>query len=369
MTMAMSAAELRARAKNSPASSLIDPNVKLPAAVVRASELAEQRSKEINGEPDNAPPPDALQIPDPNAPPPAEPPAEPQPQSQPQSSADTPDEQPKKPVAPDSWEHKFLGMQGRFNAERQRNTQLADRVAVLEGMLADMQSVQASAPAPVPPPVSKLVTDKDLEDYGPDMIDLIGRRAQEIADVATADLRAQVADLSQRVQGTQARVERKTKEDTHRYMDEHLPNWKELNSDQAFLHWVALPDVYSGVSRKKLLNDAYQQFDAPRMLRIFQGFLSDEAASAPALSSAAPSAPQPQPQPKVGLEQFAAPGRARTPAAATAPAEKPFIKSSEITAFYTQVRTGHYAGRDDEKNRLEAEIFAAQREGRVLLGQ
>jgi hypothetical protein len=61
---------------------------------------------------------------------------------------------------------------------------------------------------------------------------------------------------------------------------------------------------------------------------------------------------------------LAAPGRAKS-AAAAAPAEKPFFTSAQITRFYADVNSGKYRGREADKAKLEAQIFDAQREGRI----
>ena len=100
-------------------------------------------------------------------------------------------------------------------------------------------------------------------------------------------------------------------------------------------------------------------------------FLSEEAAVDPATltpgnlgdGSGNPTRPV---TPKVSLERLAAPGRAKTAAApSAAPAEKPIFTRAQIADFYAQSTAGKFRGNLAEKARIEAEIFAAQREGRV----
>lgn len=108
--------------------------------------------------------------------------------------------------------------------------------------------------------------------------------------------------------------------------------------------------------------DAFEKADGQRVLRFFQGFLSDEAATGPATTQTEP------PNGKVPLETFAAPGRAKAPAAsvAIAPVEKETITHAQIAAFYSDVQRGRFRGNEAEKDRLEAMIFEAQAEGRVV---
>ena len=76
--------------------------------------------------------------------------------------------------------------------------------------------------------------------------------------------------------------------------------------------------------------------------------------------------PQPaEPNGKLSLESFAAPGRAKTSAASSAPVEKPLITRAQISQFYADSASGKYRGREAEKNQLEAMIFDAEREGRI----
>jgi hypothetical protein len=135
-----------------------------------------------------------------------------------------------------------------------------------------------------------------------------------------------------------------------------------LNSNSDFLDWLRLPDPYSGAIRHDMLKAAYAQGDARRVLAFFNGFLAEEAVVAPAGQEPDVSVTK---VPKVPLASLAAPGRAKTAASASAPAEKPIITRSQIAAFYADLAAGKYRGRDAEKNKAEAIIFEAQRDGRI----
>ena len=145
-------------------------------------------------------------------------------------------------------------------------------------------------------------------------------------------------------------------------LDEKLPNWRDLNTNEEFLSWLQLPDAYSGDIRHNMLKAAYAQGNAHRVLAFFNGFLAEEAAVAPAQGEPDYSTTTVS---KVPLQNFAAPGRAKTAASASAPAEKLNISRAQVASFYADVAAGRYRGRDAEKNKLEAQIFEAQREGRI----
>ena len=128
-----------------------------------------------------------------------------------------------------------------------------------------------------------------------------------------------------------------------------------------FIEWLSLPDPYSGDIRHNMLKAAWERRDVPRVAAFFKGFLAEEAAYRPASQET----PAGRPAGKVSLESFAAPGRAKTAAATSAPAEKPLITSAQISKFYADCDAGRYDGREEEKARFEKSIFEAQREGRI----
>jgi hypothetical protein len=92
-------------------------------------------------------------------------------------------------------------------------------------------------------------------------------------------------------------------------------------------------------------------------------------------------APQAQPQPSSppnpqgngaapSLEEFAAPGRARTaPAPQSGPGGDPeYITTGDIADFYAKRTAGRFKGREAEAEAFERRIFAAENAGRVRPG-
>jgi hypothetical protein len=59
-----------------------------------------------------------------------------------------------------------------------------------------------------------------------------------------------------------------------------------------------------------------------------------------------------------------APGRSRS--SPPAGQNQQTYTTADISKFYDDVRKGVFKGRDEEKNRLERDIFSAQQEGRIL---
>jgi outer membrane murein-binding lipoprotein Lpp len=333
----------------------IDPNVKVPAAVLAAAARSEELLKAQTEPQGEAPPEEAS--------------AETSPEV---TNSDTnfsksADEAPqvkdvKAPVSQESWEHRYNSMKGRFDQSQANVQRLSQEVSQLHRLMAEMQATH-SAPAQADTKFDRLVTPEEESDYGSEFLGVVGKKAKEELTPEIKALRAKIAELEGRVQGVTSSVVQDAREKMYQTLDSQLPNWRELNSNPEFLSWLNLPDAYSGAIRKELLNAAYQRNDALRVAAFFKGFISDEAATNPAGSSlereVTPRGNKPS------LETLAAPGRAKTAAPAGGPAEKPFFTTAQITQFYSAVNRGEYRGREDEQKQIENQIFAAQREGRI----
>jgi hypothetical protein len=344
----------------------VDPDVKIPPAVKAAAERAEAAQRQ------------AYNIPDPNQPPQDPPaPASPQPPAPPQKTPlqETPPQEPPAPQVaetgtPDSWENRFKAEQGRNRKMKELLEGANTRIDALENLLSEARRAPP-APTPAAAPsaaaiVASAITDKEREELGPEMIGIMERiAAASVAPYANQinELKSTNQDLASRLNGTATSVARSSRATMMAALDSALPNWKEVNVLPEFKAWLALPDPLFGVIRNSRLQEAWEQNDTTSVLAFFKGFVSELATVAPNDPvSLTPPALQPD---KGKLESLAAPGRARTPAQTTPPAEKQIITTADIDAFYAAKRRGDYVGREQLFNELEQELFLAQREGRV----
>lgn len=328
----------------------IDPNVKIPDAVKALGAAAEELHKQaynVEGAEDA---------------PPAEEAASELPTEKP-LTADAPKEEPKvtPQVTDESWEHRYNSMKGRFDRAQQQLTSQAERIASMERLISTMQ---ASAPQPTKSDelrAERLITPEEEADYGPDFLQVVGKKAKEELLPVIKKYEDKIAGLEAQLKGVGTYVQQDAQGRMMEALDRDVSGWREQNVNPEFLQWLALPDPYSGDIRHNMLKVAWERHDAPRVAAFFKGFLAEEAAYRGPASSETPASPAG----KVPLENFAAPGRAKTAAATSAPAEKPIITSAQISKFYADVASGRYNGRDEEKARFEKQIFEAQREGRI----
>jgi hypothetical protein len=256
-------------------------------------------------------------------------------------------------------------MKGRFDQSQRTVGSLQQQLSELGDELIRTQQLitqprQQQQPNTPPQPV-RVLTDEDRANYGPELLDVIQRAAREAIEPEINQVRQQNRNIAQRV-ATQ------TQQGVYQTLSAEIPNWNEINNSPRFKAWCRLPDLYSGVVRGKLLMDAFQAANAPRVVAFFRGFLAEEVATGqqPDPSGQQQQEPAPARQPAIPLETLAAPGRAKPATGNTpAPADKPIYTRAQVAGFYDDVRKGVYAGRDEDKKRDEALIFAAQREGRI----
>jgi hypothetical protein len=335
-----------------------DPDVKVPAAILAAAARADAiHAATYNTVVEPAADPAVV----PAAADPATVPAA----AAPAVTTEVTDPAPVVPVAPPNFEHMYNSMKGRHSTLERQLTALTSRLTETQSLLSTMQA----APAAVSPDLDpkSFLTKEQRAEYGEEFVDVVQRAARELLAPQLSALRQTVDGLDKRTKATDASTLAANRTAMYSELNRVIPDWKVINNDQNFINWLALPDTYSNAIRHDLLSAAYEGCDAPRVLAFFNGFLAEEAATTPRPLAPALTPPVVPAALKVPLEQFAAPGRAKTTAALDggAPVEKPTFTRAQITAFYAESNSGGFRGREAEKARIEAAIFDAQRDGRI----
>jgi hypothetical protein len=266
--------------------------------------------------------------------------------------------QPAAPLQPDNWEHRYLSMKGRYDQSQSTMAGMQEQMAEMGNELSRMTAMLNSGQRPQEPTPASLVTDKDVETYGPELVDFTRRAAQ-------AAVAPKITAIQQENQRLRQALQRQGATHVYGELDTAIPNWREINTDPRFVQYLRLRDVYSGEVRGRLLRAAFAAADAPRILAFFNGFLREEQATG--------QRPAPQPLPAantaprvaaVPLETLAAPG-VRPATDLQQPADKPIFTHRQIAEFYSHQGRARYVGRDEDRRKDELEIFAAQREGRI----
>ena len=129
-------------------------------------------------------------------------------------------------------------------------------------------------------------------------------------------------------------------------LKELVPDYMTVNDDPAFHQFLAQFDPQTGKQRQQALTEAQQALDADGVAALFNAFKQQ----AQAQSESRNQIPEDQIDPESS--------RASDP-----PKGQHIWTRDEITAFYKDKVSGKYS--QDEAQRLEADIFKAQQEGRV----
>lgn len=276
------------------------------------------------------------------------------------------------PEAPveESWEQRARSAAGRLDQALNANSLLSRRIGELEQQIGLLRlngtTAQPSTP-PAPPPKPQLINPEERTDYGDEFFDVVGRRAREEFMPELDMLGERLKRLETGQQGIGQIIAKTQQRGVYEALHEEVPNWNEINHHPLFHQWLAFPDPYSGMQRHDLLKDAFARNDTNRVLAFFQGFLSEATGTPPEASGqeyAAPPLSNGQASERPSLEDFAAPGRARS-APQTLPPEKPVYSQAQIAKLSEEKRRGTWRGREAELEAIERDIFRAQHEGRI----
>ena len=330
----------------------------IPKQVQKQSEEVQELYKQINGQTEEAQataeaaPEEAVN--DVAEPIPSDSVEEQAPQSEPQEQVESGDQEPKEA----DWQQKYRSLQGMYNADVPRlnaeNRDLASRVSQLEGLLSNMNEPAQQTPVQS----EKLITDDDVKEYG-DSIAVMRKAAREEVAQEIAQLRQQVGQLQgvlPQVQQVQAQQKKSGEQTFWNTIASEVPNWSDINNDPDFQSWLLAIDPLTGISRQTYLEDAQKNLDASRVVNFFRTW---EGATGKTNTAQVDRTTQ-----QSQLQKQVAPGRSRNNGVKASGQNRTYTQN-DIKEFYADVRKGKYKGRDDERGRIERDIFAAQQEGRI----
>lgn len=262
------------------------------------------------------------------------------------------------PPAPmEPWEQRYKSLQGQFNS---MVPQLQGEIKVLSQRLQQaMDELAATKAKPVE--ITPKVTDKDVEVFGAELVDMSRRAAQEAAEATIAQQRAYyepvIEKLNQRIADMQSQLgnvnETVAQNATDRYyadLVKQVPDWEALNTDARFLAWLAEVDPMYGEPRQNALDRSYQILDASRTAAVFKAYRAT-------LDVVAPRA-----NPRDELSAQVSPSRAATQPQQQAPQGRSF-SGRDIEQFYENKRRGRYT--PEVAHQLETEINDAIVHGRI----
>lgn len=268
------------------------------------------------------------------------------------------------------WKQKYSVLKGKYDAEVPRLSQdvrdANSRITNLEDKITGL----ATQTIVEEPAASRTdFTPEEVADYGEDLLDVIGRKARMIVETEYLPqmnkLNSEVSTLRTQLGETGQKVGKFETNEVFAQLDATVKDWRTINTDPVFHEWLDQTDPYSGQTRKDLMLNAFNRKNAHQVRAFFNGFMQENAAVVTPSADPQPSGQGGTQGSTLNLGDYIAPGTPKSGGDIGAPKEKRIWTNKEIGAFYSSVQKGHYKGRPDDKVRIEADIVAATREGRI----
>ena len=259
--------------------------------------------------------------------------------------------QPNEPeVSEETWEHKYHRLQGKYDAEVPRlHQQLKDLSAQVD-YLRKQAEAEPEVDEVEEAVVEKLVTDADIEEYGKEFIDLQRRIAKETLQGDLADLKAENARLRKALDHAGSQMgEVSFESKLHRL----VPDFGEINNNPEWIKWLDTVDPFLRAPRRAIAQEAFNNGDADAIAHFVKLFRTDagvESVAKPDRSSEVARQVQPS---KTATSSAPVSQKGRT------------YTSSDIDGMFRKVTEFSSRQQFDKAKKLEAEIDAAFREGRV----
>ena len=235
------------------------------------------------------------------------------------------------------WEQRYRSLDGMIQARDRQIEQLHQ-------LLASMQQAQAAPEAPAKQDKAKLVGKEDEDAFGADLVDLARRVAREESGAYVAKLEGTIAELQQQLKGVAQTTAVTVQDRFENQLAAAVSNWKAVDSDPKFIEWLQ-----SNATRMKVFSEAARNQDVDGVAYFYKEY--------PGAQKTEKQAVDPR------LAKQVAPGKSKAVAPAAAnPAEKKTWTRSEIAQFYAD---GKKRFSQEDYVKLERDLFAAQKEGRV----
>jgi HAMP domain-containing protein len=292
---------------------------------------------------------------------PQDPPAEPEPQQaqpeeptqNPEPVAPQPEVKSEKPVEPEvpeeTWQQKYKTLKGMYDAEVPR---LHSDVRELRSQMERLQkAAETPKPESKPAKMEKLVTDADVQAFGEDLIEVQRKVAREVAAEFRGELDAMKAEnekLREQLTMTGSQVSEASFEQR---LYRLVPDFQAVNADDRWIGWLNEVDPLLRAPRKSVAQDAFNRGDAEAVAHYIGMFKSSVAPAEQQSDKAAELEKQIQPK----RSATTAPVSQQAKTYTDAQIQKMFQKHVELSS----------KGQREEAMKLEAEIDAAYRDGRV----
>lgn len=243
----------------------------------------------------------------------------------------------------DTANQRWRSLQGMMEKANADNEALRSLVQQLTQQLQAMNQTERSTTQ-----TTSLVSDKDVTEYGEDMLDMVRRVAKEVATSEVAQLDGKFADVDKRVNSVGKVVAQTAAERFDTALATKIPEWQQINLDPEFAQWL-------GSYGLQALNAAYSDMNVEATAKFFSDYKVITGKFAPAvLVQADP--------PSAKLASLAAPGKAKSVPNAASSTQAKIWTAADVNKLYEDQRRNRIT--PEQFGALEADLFKAQTEGR-----
>lgn len=240
-----------------------------------------------------------------------------------------------------NWEERFKGMQKTHETAiglwRDEKTVLVGRIDAFEALLKDApDTVVPAAQVPV-------FTEKEVEEYGQDFLDMVTRVATQTSPGNSGVIAKELAELKNQFSGLVNRQVKSSEDQFFADLDRRMPDWEQVNKSDEFKAWLAELMPLTGKQRQVFLEDAYKRFDVEAVLSFFTSWKGESGVSYMADT--------------VTIADNTGEGSDGV--------DTDIYYEHEITRFYDDKKLGKWKGREKEFRQIELKILKAGKDGRI----
>jgi len=251
---------------------------------------------------------------------------------------------------------RYASLQGKYNAEIAALRMVNDQQSKLVQQMLDRPAQATPAPAAPQSPEEYLrglgATDDDIKDYG-ELLPIVAKIAKNMFQPTLNKLQSELQTMRESTGVVTKELVRDRRTRVYEHLDSAVANWRVINESEEFLAWLNVLDIFSGVTRRVALANAFENLDAARVAGIFEAYVREYPDSARASGG-----------PQVDAATLVAPTtRGGAEAAPDSAGGKRIISEVDIRNFYARVRKKQVT--PEEYQRFTAEIASATAEGRV----
>jgi hypothetical protein len=235
--------------------------------------------------------------------------------------------------------HKFSVLQGKYNTETKRLSDL------LSQTMAELQELKQRVPdksSNIPDIIDDSVDVEKLKNQFPTIFNSLVALAKREAEKATKGTVDKVDAIVQ-----QTEVERK--KSYYSNLTKEVPLWEKINVHPSWIKWLSEVDEFSGTTRQNLINAAYNRMDYITTAKFFRAFMAEKGIKV---------------KDKSVNDDDIAPDVTGTSVNRSTKQSKNKITRAYVEKFYKDKAQGKLIGTEAEIAKQEAAIYQAVAEGR-----